>query len=725
MKKIMLLVLALFLFAMIGCSQESNNPNEVDKEKILAEAMEQISVPSECSSDITLIDKLVYENYEINLEWTSNNEAINSQGKVSCGDSDISCTLKVKGSLDGFTKEKEFTVLVKGEAIDLLAALNTLSVDELIDSDITLNSNITFSGRSIPITWSVEVLQSDGRGNIDNTGKVTLPLEEDASFIIYASASLNGKTEEKGFAVTVKSIKTLCIEASKKVSLPKSINDDIELPTKIDNVDVEWYTSNSEVLTKTGKCSYVTSEQSIKLSAAFSIDYEVDNEIETYYYDADYRIKVLPYSFEKRVSLIEDTIKFNGRLYGKVTLPTSFDYDLSGSWVSANKDVIKDDGTIITPNEDQLVKLELTIKDNLDESNEAKLSFEVLVPTCLDNEDELEFFYHNIIDYTSLYSASHLKNLKFNDQGKVVLEDSALSGTYESRVFYTHKFKSLVGSWSCITSPDATIELEISVFTGGKWSNYFTYGVWGLGKTNTYYNQSDSNTNTKMSVDEIIINNGDATACKYRVTLKRNNTTTSSPVLSLVCLTLDISESDYSYPVDVSNLPKSVDNNIPKLYQYDVPGIGGSICSATTTTMLLKWKGYSFTDKGKTYEHEYIAGLVADPGHNSPTYGNWSYNMAVAGAYGDNAYVARMYSWEEVMYHLATVGPMGASIRSSNGEWGYTTNGHLVIIRGYRISDSGAVTVICNDPAVKNVYYEVTLNQFLQCWRGVAYVMEK
>ena len=708
MKKIMLLLLVLFSLCLIGCSQEGNNPNEVDKEKILGEAIAQITLPSECSEDITLLEKVVYQDYEIKLEWTSNNEAITNQGKVTPRESDVNCVLKVKGTLDGFTKEKEFSIVVKGQTIDLLAALDTLTIDEVVDSDITLSSNISFNGSNIPVTWIIETVQSDERGNIDNTGKVTLPLEEDASFILYAKATLNGDSKEKGFVVTVKSIKTLCVEASKKVSLPNSINDDIELPSKIDNVDVEWYTSNSEVLTKTGKCSYVKTEQTIKLSAAFSMDYETDGEIDTYYYDADYRIKVLPYSFEKRVNLVKDTIKFNGRLYGKVELPTSFDYDLSGSWVSANKDVIKDDGTIITPSEDQLVKLELTIKDDCDENNETKLTFEVLIPTRLDNEDELEFFYHNIIDYTSLYSASHLKKLKFNAQGKVVLDDNALSG-----------------SWSCITSPDATIELEISVFTGGKWSSYFTYGVWGLGKTNTYYNQTDNNTNTKMSVDEIIINNGDATACKYRVTLKRNNLTTSSPVLSLVCLALDINESDYSYPVDVSNLPKSVDNNLPKLYQYDVPGIGGSICSATTTTMLLKWKGYSFTDKGKTYEHEYIASLVADPGHNSPTYGNWSYNMAVAGAYGDNAYVARMYSWEEVMYHLATVGPMGASIRSSNGEWGYNTNGHLVIIRGYRISDSGSVTVICNDPAVKSVYYEVTLNQFLQCWRGVSYVMEK
>ena len=721
MKKIALFLIIILGLILIGCKENE----EIKSDNILQEALEQISLPSECSSDITLSTKFTYQNREISLEWTSNNDAITSDGKVTRGSNDITCTLKVKGTLDGYSSEKEFVVIVKASEVNLDDVLDAITISEAISGDITLVKSVKVNNADTPISWTIEKVESDECGEIDNNGHVTLPIEEDEYFILYASITVNGQKKEKGFSVRVKSIKSICQEAAGEIAIPKEINDDIDLPTEFGDIYIDWYTSNAEVLTNKGKCSYVSRATSVKLSAAFSYDYEKNGEIETYYHDVDYVVRVLPYSFERRVNIVKDTIKFNERLSGKIVLPTTFDYDLTGTWASNNESVLKSDGTIITPNEDTTVKLELTLKDKLNSNNESKITFELLIQTRIDNEDELEFLNHNIIDYTSLYSASHLKDLKFNNQGKVVLEDNALSGTYESRVFYTRKFKSLVGSWSCITSPDATIELEISVYSGGKWSKYFTYGVWGLGKTNYYENQTDSSTNTKMSVDEIIINNGDATACKYKVTLRRNNTSTASPFLSLVCLALDINESDYSYPVDVTNLPKSVDNEIAKLYQYDVPGIGGSICSATTTTMLLKWKGYSFTDKGYTYEHEYIAGLVADPGHNSPTYGNWSYNMAVAGAYGDNAYVARMYSWEEVMYHLASVGPMGASIKSSNGEWGYKTSGHLVIIRGYRISDSGAVTVICNDPAVKNVYYEVTLNQFLQCWRGVSYVMEK
>ena len=719
MKKIFLVFIFLFTFILIGCEEKA------DKEKIVEDLVNSIKVLKEYSADFDPVGEVRIQGYTVKIEYICDKDAISPDGKVTRGTADIECVLTIRGTLDGITKERVVNVIVKAKEINIDYALDSLTIPEKIDSDITLNNKINYEGMEINLAWQIEKIGTDARANIDNNGKVTLPIEDDTEFSITATGSYENKTVEKKFNVSLKSLKTICKEAATKLNIPKEINDDIELVDNIDGISVEWYSSNEEVLTKDGKCSYVTEARTIKLEAGLAIDYEEDGEEQTYFYDVSYRVTVLPYSFERRVNLVKDNINIEKKIYTRINLPAKLDYNLKCQWESNNKEVLDNDGTVKAPDVDTNVTLELTIIDELDSSNQTKISVEVLVCASLDNEEELDFFYHNIIDYTSKYSASHLNNLKFNDNGKVVLDDNALTGTYESRIFHTRKFKSLVGSWSCITSPDATIELEISILINGAWSKYYTYGVWGLGKTNTYYNQTDSVTNSKMSVDEIIVNSGEANACKYRVTLKRKDLQTSSPVLSLVCLTLDISESNYSYPVDVSNLPMSVDNDIPKLYQYDVPGIGGSICSATTTTMLLKWKGYSFTDKGKTYEHEYIASLVADPGHNSPTYGNWSYNMAVAGAYGDNAYVARMYSWDEVRYHLATVGPMGASIRSSNGEWGYTTNGHLVIIRGYRISDSGSVTIICNDPAVKGVYYEVTLAQFLKCWRGVAYVMEK
>ena len=83
------------------------------------------------------------------------------------------------------------------------------------------------------------------------------------------------------------------------------------------------------------------------------------------------------------------------------------------------------------------------------------------------------------------------------------------------------------------------------------------------------------------------------------------------------------------------------------------------------------------------YENRYIANLVADRGHNSPTYGNWVYNTVTMGGYGLNAYVARMYSIEELLYHLAYVGPVSLSMKgqmTSNLKDYYTMINKFTII---------------------------------------------
>ena len=137
---------------------------------------------------------------------------------------------------------------------------------------------------------------------------------------------------------------------------------------------------------------------------------------------------------------------------------------------------------------------------------------------------------------------------------------------------------------------------------------YITYGEWGLGLKNLYYNDSDSV--AKLNTDEIFSVGGDADAIKYRFVMRRKDASVESPKLLLVAFAIEMN--NYSYPIDTTDLPTQKDHDLPKLYQHDVPVIGGSICSATTTTMLLKNKGFDFSNKGYAYEHEFMANMVAD-----------------------------------------------------------------------------------------------------------------
>lgn len=316
-----------------------------------------------------------------------------------------------------------------------------------------------------------------------------------------------------------------------------------------------------------------------------------------------------------------------------------------------------------------------------------------------------------------------LENLSYQNE-KIVVLDQEKEGVIISPVIDTLPFTELVGSWACITSLDSTCELMISVKVDDKMSKFFTYGEWGLGKENLYYNQDDSD--VFMSVDEIILKEGKVgTGFQFKVVIKKE------AKLSLIAIALNIK--DYKYPVDVTGLPAIVWYDVPKLNQNIVPVIGNEMCSATTSTMLLKFKGFNFLDKDSEFEHRYIASLVADPGHRSPMYGNWVYNTATIGAFGVDSYVKRVYSYEELKYHLATVGPVGASIKGDTGI--YKTGGHLLVVVGYKEVGNNKY-VLCNDPNINArfgrdkygndyfVYVEYPLDVFMNFFRGVIYVVE-
>lgn len=491
------------------------------------------------------------------------------------------------------------------------------------------------------------------------------------------------------------------------------IRGDITLPTEVCGFEAQWTSSNRSVLTNKGVYTYT--EEIVSVDLGLTLIYGDEEE----FYDATYTVKVGPYEDLYCIELASNGFTLREDIYtNKVSLPTEFTYGVSASW-SSNKNIIN-----VTTGEVSYVEavtpviLTITFKKG---SESKSINFEVLVHPYegMGNTD------HLIVDRAQNFKGT-FTDVELID-GKVVLKDGKTSGTYESIEFDTLNFDELVATWACVTSTKATAELEVSVYTKGSWTKYFTYGEWGLGKVNTYYNQND--TNASMKVDEILLSGSNlANKFKYRVTLRRDSADVASPRLSLVAVTLNIP--NYSYPVDATNLPKKVDYELARLYQHDVKVIGGVICSATTTTMLLKYNGYDFSNEAKTYanasvwgeyEHGYIASLVADPGHNSPTYGNWVYNMVTAGAFGEDAYVARMYSWEELKYYLANYGPVGASIAGNFGI--YSTSGHLIVVRGYEDRETGTV-VICNDPNVKGVYYEVSLDIFMNAWRGVTYIIE-
>lgn len=686
---------------------------KVDFEEIATSALEKLEIVTSTDKDLVLVKEVEVAGYKVAISYESDNSALTSEGIITRGEEDVIVNLKVTASVEGVSKEKVFGVTVLKEEAKInydeiaQAMLEKIELPLVVDGDLELVKEIEEQGvtGTLKYAFSTDIITTDG--------KVTMFEEEESTLDCIISLTLN----DKEYTKEVKGIVVLSIVGSaekfiESLNIPAEIDDNIYLPTEHKNMEISWSTSNKYILSDKGVPAYVEEDANVTLYVTCLIYYN-DEE---YFYDGRFDITVKPYSDEKRVNLVYDSLSIPTETIDNIGLLSTYNYGVKAVWTSSNEKIISTNG-VVTPDGNETV---VTLKVVLSYGGVMKeQTFDVKVGNVpLDGCDEL-FYMHNLVEYAEDLDSAKLTNLEFVN-GRIQLTEGATEGVYESKTFKTRKFDSVVGSYSCTSGLDRTAELEVSVKVNGKWSKYFTYGRFGNGRENLYYDTSD--TYAYLNTDIIQVNSGyQGEGVRYRITLRRDNASVASPKLLLVAIAFRMS--NYTYVVDDSDLPKEFDNaSCPKLYQHDVPTIGGVICSATTTTMLLMNKGYDFSNRGYDLPHAYMASIVADRGHNNPTYGNWSYNMIAAGGFGAEAYVAKLYSWEELKWYLVNVGPCGASIGGYFGA--YTTGGHLIVVRGYRETADGT-TVICNDPNIKGVYYEVSKEIFMEAWKkGMSYIVK-
>lgn len=494
------------------------------------------------------------------------------------------------------------------------------------------------------------------------------------------------------------------VDASKKVNIPTQITEDIDVPTSVDNISIYWKTSNANIITSSGEIKLRSAtNRKVSLYATYSylsVEYEVE-----------YKITILGYTDEEKIQIAIDKLEMPSIATGNIEFVTSLNYKVMATYTSSNPEIISNEGKLYPQNEDKIITI--TVLFQLGEASMEK-NYDILVKKY-NPEEKL----HQVTIYSKDVDISNQDGLIIEDE-KIQLSNDKLEAVFVSDEYETIPFMCLVGSWAAISSENATCELQISLRVNNEWSEFITYSKWGLGLQNASYDQTKDL--IKLTDDEVFVNNGYADAFKYTITLRRTSLEVDSPKLSLVSFALE--SSTHSHYIDTSTLPNYVNYDVPKLYQNEVPNIGNIICSATSTTMLLKYYGFDFTDKDSEYEHRYIAGLVKDYGNN--IYGNWVYNTVTMGAFGLDAYVARMYSLEELMYHLANVGPVALTVkgRMQSNVTSYTTDGHLIVCTGYKIVDENLI-FLCNDPNVKGVACEYTDIIIKETWRNVAYVIAK
>lgn len=655
--------------------------------------LNSIVLPTSAESKIELIKEI----NGLEVIWQSNNEqVINNDGTVFASLNDVEVNLVATISKEGITLSKTFTVVVL--ALDPIQVIEN-TFDKLnIPTEISANIELPEVVDNLKITWS-----TSNKNVLTNRGVVKQG-SEDIEVTLKASISYNGKNKSREFKVVVLAnpIYKEIEELVNDLNIPLETYDNINLPTEYNGVSITWKSSRSSVLSPEGIISRTYEDISVLLTATLSYN---NVKIEKYY-----DVVVKGWTNREKLQVIYDGLHFDSKLDYDLILSTSLGFDTIAIWESSNTDVLTNEGIYTYDANVTNITLKVTIKLG---SDEMQKEFEFTTYPKAENVKE-----HMVIERANDFDANNFDNVELVD-GKLVLKAGAKLGTYHSNIISTKEFNVVVGSWAAISSTTSTVELQVSVRVDGVWSDYISYKEWGLGLNNRCNNQTNSI--SKLVEDEIFIqNNKKADAIKYVVTLR--STGEDTPKVSLVSFALEIP--GYTYPVNISSYPTSLIHEVPLLYQGEVPTIGNSICSATSSTMLLKYKGESFKEFDSEYEHRYIASIVFD--HGNQIYGNWVYNTVAMSAYGYDSYVARFYSINELVHHLATVGPCALSVKGqmTSDIKNYYTAGHLIVAIGYEIHPNGEITIVCNDPNVKGSMCRYSLTVMNNTWRNVAYVIE-
>ena len=331
---------------------------------------------------------------------------------------------------------------------------------------------------------------------------------------------------------------------------------------------------------------------------------------------------------------------------------------------------------------------------------------------------ENEDYYKNDVKLNNksiMFCANEFKgefhSVHFEHHG-LVLDEGATEGYFISdEIDMGGSFKNMLASWNA-SSPGGTVEVSVSVkLDDGSFTTWYSWGEWSA-IPETSGSKSNKDAHGEVGIDILTLKSACQGIVKYRIDVKQ--TGEASPVVYNVTLACDKSQGALAAPADTY---KKLD--VPYRRQMDVPEIGGSICSATSLSMVMLYHGEQIDDIAD------IAWGVRDYGEQ--IFGNWAFNVAYAGELGYQSYID-YYDIDAIKYAISTGHPIVSSIRvkagqlAASGYPNYTTNGHLLCVIGYEEKD-GKKWLLINDPAHPEVK-AILESDFENIYRGVSYIVQ-
>lgn len=271
-----------------------------------------------------------------------------------------------------------------------------------------------------------------------------------------------------------------------------------------------------------------------------------------------------------------------------------------------------------------------------------------------------------------------LEHLQATPEGLKV--HGASKGVYTSPEMAVKPFEYVVLSWNGQAPGESTLEVEARFFhrEADRWTDWLSWGQWETSPQRTSKTGGGDLARIDTDTAWVTGENTRGTALQLRATL----TGEGARLRRLIYSTRDSGIPDRA--VDKAHTGGGFEGDLAYSQYTRERSIAAVMCSAVTTCTQLNLLG-------EQYLPEEIALHQFDSGFNG--FGNWSFNMALAGELGYKAYVT--YADEEELLRLLDLGlPLGMSVKYSNTPGGAqpylegaptSTPGHLITIRGYEL----------------------------------------
>ncbi len=314
-KSLLSLVVALLaVFTLVACGE--------DEQALVDAAIDSVAITyatGDSESMVTQNLTFVTSVGEVTVTWESSNPAVVSNtGVVTRPATDTGVSLTATLTYGEYSRTRQYYVTVKAAevVVDPLDALDAIYIDyargEAADR-VTVDITLPMESLGLPIAWS-----STNEAVLGTDGSVARPAYGTTDQTVILTATIGGETRDfviKVLAYTEKPATLIIQEATDSLLLAGISNGvaaDIELPLTVGqyDVEVEWTSSNPEVISNAGVVTRSPEQATVVLTATLRYAGLTMHK--------EFEVIVLPFAPSTDVATIAEALALGEDAYVKI-----------------------------------------------------------------------------------------------------------------------------------------------------------------------------------------------------------------------------------------------------------------------------------------------------------------------------------------------------------------------------------------------------------------------